>query len=62
MPVYAIVPTEDAERLECVVAKAFHENDRFILPGKQACFVRFDGTSQEIARTLDLTGERSKTQ
>ena len=59
MPVYAIVPTEDAERLECVVTKAFHKKDRFTLPGKQACFVRFDGTSQQIARTLDLAGERS---
>lgn len=60
MPIYVIVPTEDAERLERVVTKAFPEKDRFILPGKQACFVRFDGTSQEIAQTLDLAGDQSK--
>lgn len=60
MPVFMIVPTEDAERLERVVTMGFDEKDRYILPGKQACFVRFDGTSQEIAQKLDLSGEQSQ--
>lgn len=60
MPIYSIIPTEDPERLERVVIKAFSEKDRYILPGKQACFVKFDGTSQEIAQKLDLAGENSK--
>lgn len=60
MPVYMIVPTEDAERLARVVTAGFEEKDRYILPGKQACFVKFDGTSQEIAQKLDLPGDQSK--
>lgn len=61
MPIFMIVPTEDAERLERVVTKTFpNEQDRYILAGKQACFVRFNGTSQEIAQKLDLAGDQSK--
>ena len=60
MPVFMIVPTEDADRLERVVSKAFEPADRYILPGKQACFVKFNGTSQEIAQKLDLSGDQNK--
>lgn len=60
MPVFMIVPTEDADRLERVVTKTFEPADRFILPGKQACFVKFNGTSQEIAQKLDLAGDQNK--
>lgn len=60
MPIFMLVPTEDAERLEKVVTKAFDSKDCYVLPGKQACFVRFDGTSQEIAEKLDLAGSKSK--
>ncbi len=59
MPVFMIVPTEDANRLERVVTKAFDQSDRYVLPGKQACFVRFKGTSQEIAEKLDLVGDKT---
>ena len=60
MPVFMIVPTEDADRLERVVTKTFEPADRSILPGKQACFVKFNGTSQEIAQKLDLAGDQNK--
>lgn len=60
MPIFMIVPTEDADRLARVVTKAFVQDDRFILPGRQACFVKFNGTSQEIAHMLDLAGDQNK--
>ena len=60
MAVFQLTPTEDAERLERVVTASFDEKDRYILPGKQACFVKFDGTTAELSSHLDLTGERSK--
>ncbi len=60
MAVFQLTPTEDAERLVSVVESSFEEKDRYILPGKQACFVRFDGTTAELATHLDLIGERSK--
>ena len=55
-----IVPTEDADRLVRVVSKAFEPADHYILPGKQACFVKFNGTSQELAQKLDLAGDQNK--
>ena len=60
MAVFQLTPTEDAERLASVVETSFEEKDRYIRPGKQACFVRFNGTTAELATHLDLIGERSK--
>ena len=60
MAVFMIVPTEDAERLAVLVTKAFEEKDRFILPGKQACFVKFSGTTKELSDALDLAGSVKK--
>lgn len=60
MAIYQLTPTEDADRLSRIVAKSFDEKDFFILPGKQACFIKFDGTSQEIAQMLDLSGVNNK--
>ena len=56
MTVFMIVPTEDAERLSLRVTQALEEKDRFILPGKQACCVKFSGTTQELSEVLDLAG------
>lgn len=56
-----LVPTEDADRLARVVSSAFQETDRYILPGKQACFVKYGGTSQELSRLLDLEGAAQTT-
>lgn len=55
-----IVPTEDADRLARVVSASFADADRFILPGNHACFVKFDGTSAELADRLDLPGNKNK--
>lgn len=60
MAVFMIVPTEDAERLATLVTKSFEEKDRFILPGKQACFVKFSGTTKELSDVLDLAGDVKK--
>lgn len=60
MAVFMIVPTEDAERLATLVTKAFGEKDRFILAGKQACFVKFSGTTKELGDVLDLAGTVKK--
>lgn len=61
MSTYMIVPTEDAERLERVVLKTFpSEKDRYVLPNKYACFVRYDGTSEELTNILDLQGNQNK--
>lgn len=61
MSVYMIVPTEDSERLERVVLKIFPtERDRYVLPNKAACFVRYDGTSAELTSLLDLEGNQNK--
>lgn len=60
MPTFMIVPTEDAQRLAESVTTAFaNEKDRYILEARQACFVKFDGTSEEIAQKLDLAGNRN---
>lgn len=60
MPVFMIVPTEDAGRLARIVTAGFDEADRFILPNNFACFVRFAGTSAELAEKLDLPGNKNK--
>lgn len=60
MPVYMIVPTEDADRLARVVSSFFKETDYYILPQNFACFVRFNGTSAELATELDLAGDNNK--
>ena len=60
MPIFMIVPTEDADRLERVAKKSFDSSNLYVLPGKQACFVGFDGTSQELAEKLDLAGTNNK--
>lgn len=61
MAIYMLVPTEDAERLERVVLKAFPSSqDHFVLPNKGACFVNFSGTSMELSKLLDLTGTEKK--
>lgn len=60
MPVFMIVPTEDAERLERLVRKAFEPSDLYVLPGKQACFIKFNGTSQDLTERLDLAGAKNK--
>ena len=60
MPVFMIVPTEDADRLVRVVSASFTETERFILPGNHACFVKFGGTSAELADRLDLPGNKNK--
>ena len=49
MPVFMIVPTEDADRLVRVVSASFTETERFILPGNHACFVKFGGTSGDYS-------------
>ena len=61
MAIFMVVPTEDAERLARLVSASFEEENRFVLPGKQACFVRFAGTTQELSAKLDLDGTKSKT-
>ena len=60
MPVYMVVPTEDSGRLARVVSAAIADTDRYILPGNFACFVRFEGTSAELAERLDLPGNKNK--
>ena len=60
MSVFMIVPTEDAERLAMLVTKTFEEKERFILPGKQACYVKFSGTAKELSDALDLAGTIKK--
>lgn len=60
MSVYMIVPTENADQLERIVSKAFTKKDRYVLPNKFACFVRFSGTTQELATLLDLAGTEKK--
>lgn len=60
MFVFMIVPTEDAERLDMLVTKTFEEKERFILPGKQACYVKFSGTAKELSDALDLAGTIKK--
>lgn len=59
MAVFQLTPTEDAERLASVVETSFEEKDRYVLQGKQACFVRFDGTMIELSNHLDLLGQHS---
>lgn len=57
MAVFMIVPTEDPQRLERLVCREFpEEKDRYILPGKQACYVKFSGTTKELSEKLDLQG------
>lgn len=58
MPVFEIVPTEDKERLARAVSSAFAESDRYILPGRQACFVRYAGSAKELAILLDIEGRQ----
>lgn len=60
MAVFMIVPMEDAERFAALVTKAFDEKDRFILPGRQACYVKFSGTTKELSDVLDLAGTIKK--
>ena len=60
MSVFMIVTTEDAERLAMLVTKTFEEKERFILPGKQACYVKFSGTAKELSDALDLAGTIKK--
>lgn len=60
MAVYMLVPTDDAERLKNLVIDLFKEEDRFILPGNSACFVKTNKTSFELSEELDLEGKNRK--
>ena len=60
MPVFMLVPTEDAPRLANIVNANFEASDRYVLPNQGACFVKFDGTSAELSEKLDLPGDRNK--
>lgn len=61
MPIFMIVPTEDPKPLAERLTAVFGEKNLHILPEARAAFVAFDGTTQDVARKLDLTGPRNKT-